>query len=396
MKDALLGVRETAAPPRVLIVDDNELVREMMAAMLEGEAQVETAEHSAPALAALAERDFELVMADIRMPGESGLELLSKIKALKPDTMVVIMSGSQEIESPIEALKRGAFDYITKPFSLDKVRITARRAIEHYRLRRIEQQAEEELERLVEQRTAQLNRMFESLYLNYRATLSALAKVLEARDMETRGHSDRVVAYSLKLGQQLGLDERQMLALEHGALLHDIGKIGVPDAILLKPGPLTSDEWKVMRRHIDHGADIIGVVEFLKDGLPVITQHHEKWDGSGYPQGLPGEKISIYARIFAVADCCDAITSDRPYRRGQPFDAVVKELVRCSGTQFDPRVVDAFLSIPLEKWQQLRETVQSGDNPFGQYQQRIMRSLLMEPQAGQKAGETARKGSQDA
>src|SRR6185503_7040967 len=199
-----------------------------------------------------------------------------------------------------------------------------------------------------------LNTTLEKLYLNYRATLRALAAALEARDVETRGHSDRVVAYCIGLGKQLGLAGRDLITLEHGALLHDIGKIGVPDAILLKRGALSDEEWAHMRRHVDYGAEILRGIDFLQGATQIVAQHHERFDGSGYPAGVNGETICMGARIFAVADAVDAMTSDRPYRAALPFEAAAEEMIRCSGSHFDPRVVSAFTSVPLDVWQQIR------------------------------------------
>jgi putative nucleotidyltransferase with HDIG domain len=374
---------------RILIVDDEPLVRSALLALFDGRYQCEAVTDAEEALAELRERDYHLVMTDIMMPGRSGLELLSELRAQKPELVVVMISGSQTLQSAIEALRRGAFDYITKPFTFEEVELAVERALKHQALLEANQRYERHLEELVEMRTAQLrqmnatvNTMFEDLYLNYRATLQALATALEARDAETEGHSLRVVAYCLRLGQQLGLSDREMVALEHGALLHDIGKIGTPDYILLKPGPLTTEEWVIMRRHVDQGAEILRNVEFLREAVPVVTQHHEKWDGSGYPLGLKGEEIALNARIFAVADAVDAITSDRPYRAGETFEAAIEELKCCSGSHFDPRVVQAFLSVPLAQWYQLRENVLKGQSYWGEVQQRGVRALILSHKTG--------------
>lgn len=382
--------RPPASPvPAILIVDDDEQVRNVLTAILSDHfscvcaADVQTATHRYSP-------DQQLVLLDINMPGLNGLDLLSFFTSLQRPPTVVMISASHDLESPIEAMRRGAFDYLPKPFSLQQVSTVVERALEHQMLREMQREYHQRLERMVEERTARLaehtgrieaqnqriRQMFETLYNNYRSTLRSLARALEARDAETRGHSDRVVAYCLRLGQQLGLSDHELLALEKGALLHDIGKIGTPDGILLKPGELTEEEWHVMRQHIDHGMAIVGEAELLRDALWVIQEHHEKWNGSGYPRGLQGEEISIYARIFAVADCADAITSDRPYRTGRPFDTVAEELIACAGEHFDPRVVDAFLAVPLEEWHTLRNAVQEGRNPFAELQRRAMISLF--------------------
>jgi putative nucleotidyltransferase with HDIG domain len=188
----------------------------------------------------------------------------------------------------------------------------------------------------------------------YRSTLKALAQALETRDAETHGHSERVVTFSLRLGRELDLDRDQLKALEFGSLLHDIGKIGVPDAILRKPAKLTSDEWIKMREHPVHGQAILREIKFLEGAAKVVAQHHEKWDGSGYPFGLRDEEIDLNARIFAVADAFDAMTSDRVYRSSRPYEAAAAELDRCSNQQFDPQVVEAFHRVPKEDWEDLR------------------------------------------
>ncbi|PYS77252.1 MAG: hypothetical protein DMF66_10490, partial [Acidobacteria bacterium] len=176
----------------------------------------------------------------------------------------------------------------------------------------------------------------------------------EARDSETHGHSERVVSFSLRLGRELRLDSEQLRALEFGSLLHDIGKIGVPDAILRKPSALTEEEWVRMREHPRHGQKILRGIGFLEGAARVVAQHHERWDGTGYPLGLRGEGIDLNARIFAVADAFDAMTSDRVYRKGRPYEAAAAELDGWAGRQFDPRVVAAFGRVPREEWEELR------------------------------------------
>jgi putative nucleotidyltransferase with HDIG domain len=183
----------------------------------------------------------------------------------------------------------------------------------------------------------------------YDATLAALSGALDVRDTETEGHARRVVRYMELIAEGLNVPVEQHATLRRGALLHDIGKIGVPDHILRKPGPLTENEWHTMKTHPDLGAKIIANVPFLEDVAVIIRAHHERWDGNGYPEGLAGERIPLGARIFAVADSFDAMTSDRPYRRGRQLDAALAEMERCAGTQFDPQVVAAFLAVPLPR-----------------------------------------------
>ncbi|MEP7004144.1 MAG: HD domain-containing phosphohydrolase [Chloroflexota bacterium] len=183
----------------------------------------------------------------------------------------------------------------------------------------------------------------------YDATLAALSSALDVRDTETEGHARRVVRYMELIAEVLQVPTAQHATLRRGALLHDIGKIGVPDHILRKPGALTDNEWTTMRTHPDLGAKIIANVPFLAEVAVIIRAHHERWDGNGYPDGLASEGIPLGARVFAVADSFDAMTSDRPYRRGRQLDAALAEIERCSGTQFDPTVVRAFLVVPLDR-----------------------------------------------
>jgi putative nucleotidyltransferase with HDIG domain len=182
----------------------------------------------------------------------------------------------------------------------------------------------------------------------YDPTLLALARALDVRDSETGGHSDRVLQYMELVIRELGIGGSDVAFLRRGALLHDIGKIGVPDNILRKPTALSDGEWQVMRRHPEFGARIIASIPFLEDVTRIVRHHHERWDGNGYPDRLSGEEIPLGARIFAVADSFDAMTSDRPYRRAMSIDAARAEIARCRGTQFDPSVADAFARVPPE------------------------------------------------
>jgi len=287
------------------------------------------------------------------MPGMSGLEMIPYVKERSPNTVVVMISGMQTVESAIGALRLGAFDYVMKPFDLRQVEAVVKRALEHQDLIVAKQRYENHLEELVEQRTAELDHTLNSLEDAYRSTLKALTAALETRDLETHGHSERVVSYSLRLGREYGLDAARMKALEFGSLLHDIGKIGVPDLILRKPAKLTEEEWVLMREHPTHGQQILRGIEFLEGAARVVAQHHEKWDGSGYPLGLQSEEIDLCARIFSVADAFDAMTSDRVYRKGKPYHDAATELDEWAGKQFDPKVVEAFHRVPQGDWDEL-------------------------------------------
>src|SRR5437868_3019151 len=340
--------------PRVLVVDDEAEIRSLLYELLGEGYDCTPAESAEDALSRLDAARFELVLSDIQMGGMSGLEMIPHVLAKSPDTVVVMVSGMQTIESAVGAMHEGAFDYVIKPFDLAKVEAAVSRALEHHDLRIAKRLYENHLEELVRSRTAELDKALRSLEDAYRSTLKALTAALDKRDSETSGHSERVVNFSLRLGRELGLGEEQSVALEFGSLLHDIGKIGVPDAILRKPAALDEAEWFEMRKHPRHGQQILSGIKFLEGAARVVAQHHERFDGTGYPVGLRGEQIDFNARIFAVADAFDAITSDRVYRKAKPYGAAIAELEEWAGRQFDPEVVEAFRRVPREEWDDLR------------------------------------------
>jgi len=354
--------------PHLLIVDDEVEVRGVLRDLLSETYQCGEAASAEEALAQLRERDYELVISDITMSGMTGLEMIPHVKDISPDTVIVMISGMQTIESAINALRLGAFDYLMKPFDLRQAEAAIARAFEHHELIAAKRRYENHLEELVEQRTAELDQALDSLENAYRTTLQALTAALETRDSETHGHSERVVTFSLRLGREYGLTASEMKALEFGSLLHDIGKIGVPDAILRKPAKLTDEEWVRMREHPMHGQQILRGIKFLEGAAKVVAQHHEKWDGSGYPLGLKAEEIDICARIFSVADAFDAITSDRVYRQGRPYEAAAQELDEWVDRQFDPKVVEAFHRIPPEDWDELRRRSLMRQAPEAEWQ----------------------------
>ncbi len=345
---------EAIAKPRLLIVDDEAEVRGVLHDLLSCSYECGEAASAEDALAQLRASEYQLVISDITMSGMSGLEMIPHVKVISPDTVIVMVSGMQTIESAINALRLGAFDYLMKPFDLRQAEAAVERALEHHELIVAKRRYENHLEELVTQRTAELDDALGSLENAYRSTLQALTAALETRDAETHGHSERVVTFSLRLGREYGLTGPQMKSLEFGSLLHDIGKIGVPDAILRKPAKLTDEEWVRMREHPVHGQQILRGIKFLEGAARVVAQHHEKWDGSGYPLGLKAEEIDICARIFSVADAFDAITSDRVYRKGRSYEAAAQELDEWVDRQFDPKVVEAFHRVPPEDWEELR------------------------------------------
>ena len=339
---------------RLLIADDEPEIRDILEEFLCERYECRAVGSAEEVLAQLRAEKFDLILSDINMEGMSGLKMIPHVARLAPEAVIIMVSGEQNIECAIEALRAGAFDYVTKPFDLRHVEVAVERAREHHELLESKRRYENFLEESIKQRTRELAQTLDSLEDAYRSTLKALAAALETRDTDTHGHSERVVSFSLRLGRELELDCGQMRALEFGALLHDIGKIGVPDAILRKPGALNEEEWRKMRQHPALGQQILRGIEFLEGAARVVGQHHEKWNGTGYPLGLRGAEIDLNARIFAVADAFDAIVSNRVYRPGKPYEMAASELKRHAGEQFDPAVVAAFLRIPAAEWEELR------------------------------------------
>jgi putative nucleotidyltransferase with HDIG domain len=288
------------------------------------------------------------------LSNEAYEDVISQIQLISPPTATILISEKDSAELAVKAFRSGAFDFILKPFQLKLIEQSVKRAFEHYETKLLKNRYQFHLEELAATRAAEVDKALEEVENSYRVTLKALVQALETRDFETHGHSERVVTFSLRLGHELGLDKDALRNLELGALLHDIGKIGVPDAILRKPAALNEDEWNKMRLHPQHGQKILRNITFLKGAAQLVAQHHEKWDGTGYPYGLRGEDIDLSARIFAVADAFDAMVSDRVYRKGRPYRDAVAELEKHAGTQFDPSVVEAFKNIPAEDWEVLR------------------------------------------
>lgn len=340
---------------KILIIEPNAEKRNLMTTFLSAKYFCDEADSLSEALAKIREKEYAVILAAFDLPNINGVELIPYLQTDSPRTIPVFISGNKAEGNTVRAFRAGAFEVIQMPFTLKKVEAAVEKALAQYEVKCLKDRYQHHLEELVAERTAELDKAMEEIENSYRMTLKALVQALETRDLETHGHSERVVTFSLRLGFELGLDKKALRNLELGALLHDIGKIGVPDAILRKPGKLTEEEWNKMRLHPLHGQKILRNIPFLEGAARIVAQHHEKWDGSGYPVGLRGEDIEIGARIFAVVDAFDAMTSDRVYRKGCSYEAALAELERFAGTQFDPLVVEAFKHIPREDWEILRE-----------------------------------------
>ncbi len=342
-------------PHRILVVDDEREVREVVADLLRHQQfEAVVAADADAAVSALKAQSFACVVTDIKMPNRDGMWLLSEIRQHYPDTAVIMMTGYGQVETAVGALRVGAADYLEKPVRIQQLAASLEKALEHRRLVMENRSYQNDLEAKVEQKTEQLQAAYKEVNGSYNRTLEALVTALDARECETGNHSQRVVQTTLAIADRMGIvgEEREHIA--RGALLHDIGKIGVPDHVLLKPGRLNDEEWVEMRKHPDIGARILSGIDFLNPAAEIVLAHQERFDGTGYPRKLKGEEIPLGARIFAVADALDAITSDRPYRRGRSFDYAQEEIARYSGTQFDPEVVRHFLTMDEAEWRHLR------------------------------------------
>ena len=343
-----------------VLVDDDSSIRRVLSALLADEGYaVEAAANAEQALSVIETHDPAVVITDLKMPNRDGLWLLEQIQKRFSDTAVILMTGFGQLDTAVEALRIGASDYLTKPVRMNQLATAVTRALDRRRLVLENRAYQEGLEGLVREKTRALEAANAQINDNYNLTLEALVTALDARECETSNHSQRVVASTLAISDRMNITGEARDHIARGALLHDIGKIGVPDGVLLKPGRLDEAEWEEMRKHPEIGARILSGIEFLEPAAEIVLTHQERWDGAGYPRGLEGTDIPIGARIFAVADALDAITSDRPYRRGRSFAYAKEEIERHAGTQFDPKVVEIFLSIPDDEWDRIRGSVSS-------------------------------------
>lgn len=335
---------------RILIVDDEELICRLLAQRLtsEGYACV-TANNGREALSHFYKDTFSLIISDIRMPEMDGIELLKRVKDLNPNMMVIMVTAYPELDMAVEAMRLGAYDFIIKPADLDLILLSVRKALEKRRLEEELEAYHKHLERLVEERTAGLRQAYRVLKKAHLDSVKVLAQAIDAKDPYTRGHSDRVRRMSLKIAGHLGFSEERLESLEYGALLHDIGKIGIKDEVLQKPGALNPGEYQYIQEHTLIGVKIVEGIDFFKDKIPMIRCHHEYFDGSGYPDGLVGETIPLEARIITVPDAFDAMASLRPHRRVMPLDEVLMELEKGRAKQFDPEVLEIFLREKIYK-----------------------------------------------
>ena len=347
----------------VLFVDDEVNILKAIKRLLRHEPMnVLTASRPQEALEMLESSDAQVVVSDQRMPEMSGVDLLSSIRERHSDMVRMMLTGYTEMNIAVEAINRGEiYRLITKPWNDDELKATLRQAFDHHDLKgeikRLNQVTREQnfklqdmnknLEAKVRERTLQLDLKNQELRTAYIQTIGALAEAIDAKDSYTRGHSERVAVYASRIARRMSMHKDMIERVYFSGLLHDVGKIGIPDAIITKPARLTAEEYDEIKKHPEIGAKILEPVEFLSNVVPCVRHHHEWFDGSdrGYPDRLMGDKIPLPSRVILVADTVEAMTSDRPYRKALPIDTVVAELRKYSGSQFDPVVVDAFLAL---------------------------------------------------
>ena len=341
----------TEKQERILIVDDEEAIRRLLHQKLSSKGyQCQKAGNADRALDELKSSPIALVILDIKMPGKSGIELLPEIKANHPDTAVIMATATTDTSTAIQCMKEGAYDYITKPFNLDEVVLSVDRALEKRRLELENRDYQQHLEQKVASRTKQLRRALEKIRGASLDTIFRLSRAAEYKDEDTGTHIKRMSHYAAAVAGKMGLNEETVEIILYAAPMHDVGKIGIPDHILLKPGKLDTNEWAIMKQHTVIGAKILegSEAEFIELAKVIALSHHEKWDGSGYPKGLRGSKIPLSGRITAIADVFDALTSKRPYKEPFSLEKSFDIIKESRGSHFDPKVVEAFFAVEDE------------------------------------------------
>jgi putative two-component system response regulator len=340
---AVAAAEPSTAATTVLIVDDENNVRALMARWLEsGGYTVITASSAEEALRRLETSAPAVALCDIRMPGHDGLWLAARIRQQYPETAVIMATGVRDVGPAVRTLRQGVIDYLTKPFDRDRLQQAVTRGLEWHRTAWDARRWRESLEQEMEVRRARLSDAMTAVRVDSDATLDAMLSMLTLSDRDAYAHAYRVAALAVSVARTLGMPEEALSAVEHGALLHDVGKFAVPEVILRKPAPLTVEELLLVRRHPAIGSDLVARVLFLQPAVPIVRHAHERMDGLGYPDGIHAVDVCIGARIVCVADAYDTMTRPRAFRDAlAPADALL-ELEQCSGTQFDPLVVEAF------------------------------------------------------
>lgn len=355
-------------PLRVLIVEDSADDAELLVRELQRGGYgptVERVDTAAAMQAALARQTWDLVVSDHSVPQFDSSAALALLKASGTDIPFIIVSGTIGEERAVQAMKAGASDYLVKGQLARLIPVIGRELAEAQQ-RRARRAAEQALRDREQQVVLELAAAYE-------ATLEGWTRALDLRDRETEGHSRRVTDLTVRLARLMGVSEADCVHIRRGALLHDIGKMGIPDSILLKPSPLSPEEWDIMRRHPAYARELLAPIEYLRSALDVPYCHHEKWDGTGYPRGLKGEDIPLAARMFAAVDIWDAVRSDRPYRPAWSAQQAREHLASLAGTHLDPKVAEAFFELLAS----LEGTSQSGEGAVAAGEGRMSGRILV-------------------
>ncbi|MHB8776620.1 MAG: HD domain-containing phosphohydrolase [Anaerolineales bacterium] len=345
---------------KILIVDDQESNLTLLEGLLKkhGYSNYKSLTDSRQVISTFQEWQPDLILLDLMMPHMDGFAVMEALKPLiSPDDYlpILMLTADATAESKKRALSNSAMDFLTKPFDTTEVALRIKNLLHTRFLHSQLQDQNLHLEEKVQERTAELRERDENLQhsnmelkLAYDSTIEGWSHALDLRDKETEGHSQRVTVMTLKLARASGMAEAELVHVRRGALLHDIGKMGVSDQILLKPDKLTDEEWVAMRKHPTFAFELLSPITYIRPALDIPYCHHEKWDGTGYPRGLKGEQIPLAARLFAIVDVWDALHSDRPYRQGWPNEKIINHIKSLSGTHFDPKAVDLFLNMLVE------------------------------------------------
>ena len=349
----------------ILIVDDEDFIREIICRKLSGDGFVcDAAPNAEDALSKLSQGKYDCVLSDIHMPGMSGLDLLKQVKLKDKDIAFILITGAPDIDAALEAMRLGAYDHMSKPLNLAALEMTVDRALETKRLVEENREYQRNLEAMVKERTKQLQEANEDLKRLFTGSIKALAQALEAKDEYTQGHSARVAEESVRIARHLALPDSAVQHIWLAGYLHDIGKIGISEAVLNKPGKLDKDEWELIQQHPVFAGRILGPIPELSDIIDIVVHHHERYNGTGYPDGLEESYIPLGARILTVADAFDALTSRRPYREALADGEAYRILEDAAGTQFDPVIVRAFLDARCGLPGQPKVTGKLGEGPW--------------------------------
>ena len=345
-----LALEPMAGRPRVLLIDDEPEVVRAHERML-GRLGLEVVATTSPAcaLSLLGATQFDLLLADVRMPGTSGLELAREASRIDPDLAIIMLTGADDAATATQALRNGAMDYVTKPITPEMLETTVRNGLRRRALIREQRRVERTVREEVSLRTEELEREKQSLREMTVNVAESLITAMEAKDVYLRGHSHRVAALAAAMAEELGLEADQVETIRLAGRLHDVGKIGIQESVLNKPGGLTPEEYSHVKQHVQIGMQILAPLTHLGAVLTFVHHHHEHWDGSGYPQGIAGDAFSLGGRILTAADAYDALTSARAYRAPHSRDDALAMLVRASGKLLDPMVLGALQHVVLHR-----------------------------------------------